>query len=211
MIVSVRQTGSGKTHTLFGPDTASSISLSCKAAGVVPRACAEVTAAVAERSQWMEACELSASYIEVYGEEVADLLTLDTASGNATAVGAWRGTAVRAVLDGTTRIRVHNEAEMSALLERGELAKRRAATKMNDRSSRAHALLILSLTQRQNGVESVSHLCLADLGGCEQLSKSGAQGQRMLEAIGINTGLLALKQCIRALNKRQRHIPYMLY
>ena len=58
--------------------------------------------------------------------------------------------------------------------------------------------------------DNVVEDCLADLGGSEQLSKSGAQGQRMLEAIGINTGLLALKQCIRALNKRQRHIPYML-
>jgi hypothetical protein len=116
--------------------------------------------------------------------------------------------AVRAVLDGATRVVVADCAQMEALLQQGERAKRRAATAMNERSSRAHALLTLTLTQRppdttsdassssssSAGVQSVSHLCLADLGGSEQLSKSGARGARMAEAIGINTGLLALKQ-----------------
>jgi hypothetical protein len=199
------QTGSGKTHTLFGKDTDAATTLVkiTTDAGVVPRACAEVASAVALRGQWMDACELQLSYVEVYGEDVSDLL-----KGDKKSVGAWRGTAVRAVLDGTTRVTVKDAEHMQALLLQGEGAKRRAATAMNSRSSRAHALLILSLKQNSGGVESESHLCLADLGGSEQLSKSGATGVRMQEAIGINTGLLALKQCIRALNNKAQHVPY---
>ena len=200
------QTGSGKTHTLFGKDTDAATTLvkTTADAGVVPRACAEVAKAVAMRQKFMDACQLQLSYVEVYGEDVSDLLKDDKKS-----VGAWRGTAVRAVLDGTTRVTVTNTEHMQELLLQGEGAKRRAATAMNSRSSRAHALLILTLKQNSGGVESESHLCLADLGGSEQLKKSGVTGVRLKETIGINTGLLALKQCIRALNEKHTHIPYM--
>eukprot|EP01043_Picozoa_sp_COSAG02_P030664 COSAG02_NODE_1970_length_10224_cov_104.344691_10_plen_621_part_00 len=169
------QTGSGKTHTLFGKDTDAATTLvkTTADAGIVPRACAEVVAAVTLRELWMDSCQLQLSYVEVYGEEVSDLLKDDKKS-----VGAWKGTAVRAVLDGTTRVTVNDAEHMQALLLQGEGAKRRAATAMNSRSSRAHALLILTLKQNSAGVESESHLCLADLGGSEQLSKSGATGVR---------------------------------
>eukprot|EP01052_Picozoa_sp_SAG31_P002698 SAG31_NODE_97_length_25714_cov_19.477142_2_plen_984_part_00 len=205
------QTGSGKTHTLFGSDTcaATAVSKTTAEAGIVPRACSEVMAAVGVRKLSMEHCTLQVSYIEVYGEDISDLLQQQTTGDDEKkTVGAWRGTAVRAVLDGATRITVNDAEHLQCLLLQGEGAKRRAATAMNARSSRAHALLILTLTQSANGVEANSHLVLADLGGSEQLSKSGATGVRMQEAIGINTGLLALKQCIRALNNRASHVPY---
>lgn len=60
------------------------------------------------------------------------------------------------------------------LLRVGEDQKRRAATMMNERSSRAHSILILSLQQRNvvTGVEVNSKMFLADLGGSEQIKKS---------------------------------------
>ena len=125
-----------------------------------------------------------------------------------TAVGAWQGTAARAVLEGYARVSVNTPQEVEELLLTGDGAKRRAATLMNERSSRAHALLFLTLTQQVGDVSSSSTLCFADLGGCEQLKKSGAQGQQLQEAININSGLLALKQCISALNEGSQHVPY---
>jgi hypothetical protein len=92
---------------------------------------------------------------------------------------------------------------MAALLVMAEGAKRRAATMMNENSSRAHSLLFLTLHQRTkrrmhaseprpNGVGEVltkSQLCLADLGGSEQVKKSGVSGQRLQEAVNINLGI----------------------
>lgn len=199
------QTGSGKTHTLFGKDTDSATGLASISAdaGLVPRVCAEIAAAVAQRQRFMDECTLQLSYVEVFGEDVSDLL-----KGDQKSVGAWKGTAVRAVLDGCMRVIVNSMEHMESLLQRGEAAKRYAATAMNGRSSRAHSLLILTLTQTVGSIKAVSNLCLADLGGSEQLTKSGATGERMHEAIGINKGLLALKQCIRALNNNLKHVPY---
>lgn len=199
------QTGSGKTHTLFGSDaeTATGLTSMAQDAGLVPRICAEISAAVSQRQRFMDECKLQLSYIEVYGEEVSDLL-----QGDQKAVNAWKGTAVGAVLDGRMRVTIDSMEHLEVLLKQGEAAKRHAATEMNSRSSRAHTLLILSLTQTAGSIEAVSNLCLADLGGSEQLTKSGATGERMQEAIGINMGLLALKQCIRALNNKAKHVPY---
>lgn len=67
----------------------------------------------------------------------------------------------------------------------GETQKRRAATAMNDRSTRAHSIFILTLKQRRhlsseaseededNSTTTLSSkLFLADLGGSEQVKKS---------------------------------------
>jgi kinesin family protein 5 len=58
------------------------------------------------------------------------------------------------------------------LLKTAESNKRRAATAMNTRSTRAHTLTYLSLRQTRGDVRLKSLLCLADLGGSEQLKKS---------------------------------------
>ena len=93
---------------------------------------------------------------------------------------------------------------------------------MNERSSRAHALFILSQETEHpaTGVRLRSRLFLADLGGSEQVKRSkvhhGASrrgvgfemGSRMREAVNINLGLLALKKVIAALNAKRKYVPY---
>merc|ERR1719198_257426 len=104
---------------------------------------------------------------------------------------------------------------------------------MNERSSRAHTLVILRLRQCPPGqTTSVdSTLFLVDLGGSEKVSKSHANEnvkapgalnvgdeevsrvswreyykarERITEINNINTGLLTLKRCVQALNERQQ-------
>lgn len=210
------QTGSGKTYTMFGPDADASCSIepSCQHGrgvapglhpqrGMLPRALAEVVGHVVAAPAAGRTATLKVAFVEVQGNEVANLL----APGEA--VGAWHGVAARTVLDGLASVPVRSAAEAEALLRRGEQNKRRAATAMNARSTRAHAVLIADLVQTDpaTGVTTASQLCLADLGGSEQLKKSKATGDRLTEAVKINQGLLALKQCIDALNG-QRHVPY---
>ena len=99
-------------------------------------------------------------------------------------------------------------SELLSLLNIGEKQKRKAATAMNERSSRAHSIFIVRMKQTcvDTGVSSTSRLFLADLGGSEQLKKSQPfksgnteqsdydRKQRAREAVNINLGLLALKQ-----------------
>lgn len=218
------QTGSGKTHTMFGESQGD-------ARGVVPRACEEVFAAAAAREARLGVvATLSVSYVEVYGNEILDLLRGGELAGRS------RVAAHGHVLDGRAERPVTCMVDVLDALAEGDAQKRRAATAMNDRSSRAHSVFTLSMTQRDEstGREMASKLCLADLGGSEKLSKSRAHDgaaaagtvpwseyyerrKRLTEAVHINGGLLALKRCIDALHESQRarregteppHVPY---
>jgi len=218
------QTGSGKTHTMFGsnsePFSVNKGDLP-ESWGIVPRTCSEVFRALDFRKQSIDKkieTEAFVSYIEIYGNDVTDLLR------DGALCGHNRATTQRYVLDGSAEVPVRSFSESIECLNKGEQQKKKAATSMNDRSSRAHSLFIITLNQKCSctGKTSTSRLFLADLGGSEQLKKSQpfkaadastdeveveSSKQRLTEAININLGLLALKQCVTAL-RRKRYVPY---
>eukprot|EP01064_Diplonema_japonicum_P020907 TRINITY_DN3047_c0_g1_i2.p1 TRINITY_DN3047_c0_g1~~TRINITY_DN3047_c0_g1_i2.p1 ORF type:complete len:641 (+),score=202.16 TRINITY_DN3047_c0_g1_i2:77-1999(+) len=215
------QTGSGKTYTMFGEGPNK---------GIVPLACEEVMKATDTRSHIIDA-DLAVSYVEIFGDELTDLLNGSAPlSRSKTAAQRW-------VLEGRAQHTVESLKHLEELLETGDQQKRRACTKMNDKSTRAHALVILTLKQTHlvTGAVVSSMLILADLGGSEDIRKSGVhegiqlpgrtdgeeganwneyyqKRERLQEAIHINKGLLALKQCVRALHARQCgekvHVPF---
>lgn len=108
------------------------------------------------------------------------------------------------------------------MLQQGALARTTASTKMNDLSSRSHAVFTLFI-RRQHVLESkndftendletlTSKFHFVDLAGSERLKRTLATGERAREGISINCGLLALGNCISALgdkSKRVSHVPY---
>merc|ERR1719240_1048339 len=129
--------------------------------------------------------------------------------------------------------------DMARLLATGEAHKRRAATSMNARSTRAHTVVILN--RELDGVQN--KFFFADLGGSETLSKSNAAAEvkmpvlvvgdeeveritwaeyyghrkRVEETLNINRGLFALKKCVDALHTREaarkagEPLPYVPY
>uniref|UniRef100_W5M9Q8 Kinesin-like protein n=1 Tax=Lepisosteus oculatus TaxID=7918 RepID=W5M9Q8_LEPOC len=87
------------------------------------------------------------------------------------------------------------------------------STKMNQHSSRSHALLTVTVTGTDlaNGAKTTEcpgKLNLVDLAGSERVWKSGAEGERLKEAQNINRSLLALGDVIQALRGKQTHIPF---
>lgn len=240
------QTGSGKTHAMFGPPSPfaeggdESLGLDANkkvdAWGIVPRACSQLFEAIGYRRRSLNIdidATVSVSYVEVFGDEVVDLLRGGAKCGQS------RVAAQRFVLDGSAEVPVQSLEDTFRKLNIGETQKRKAATAMNDRSSRAHAIFIATVRQTcaSSGVEMTSRLFLADLGGSEKAKKSqplanlsnvGIIGdtkedtavarakneKRMREAVKINLGLLALKRCVEALVRRSKgnrshiHVPY---
>jgi kinesin family member 5 len=220
------QTSSGKTYTMFGAED-SFFGRETEASGIVSRACIEIFQAIQHRRQecGIEA-QVAISYVEIYGDRISDLLK------NGARCGHSKAAAQQYVLQGAAERVVENLDDIKAALVLGETCKRRAATAMNDRSTRAHSIFILSLRQTKvlTGVSRTSKLFLADLGGSEQVKKSLADvnagahrhnnesntefsagfelGDRMREAVYINLGLLALKKCIEALNQGNNYVPY---
>ena len=228
------QTGSGKTYTMFGEGEADP-RLPHSRRGLVPRVCDELLGAIEARRRGAGIdATLSVAYVEVFGSEVTDLLREGEKISSATA-GAPNPDvadnffhAHRWVLEGRSDVPVDSVEAAFELIRKGDACKRRAATAMNERSSRAHALVILSLVQRRGGVEVRNRLFLADLGGSEKLSRSDVAKDfkslvimkgdeevsriswreyyqhraRLQETLNINVGLFSLQRCIEALLQR---------
>eukprot|EP00662_Eupelagonemidae_sp_cell21_P019813 gene19813-773_t len=77
---------------------------------------------------------------------------------------------------------------------------------MNDVSSRSHAVLQVSLKQKNplTGRATLSNVNLVDLAGSERNKLSGSEGVRLEEATRINLSLSTLRRVIDALIENQR-------
>lgn len=213
------QTGSGKTYTMFGPQSASP-----EDQGLASRVAEAALASAEERRAAGFEVKVSLSYVEVFGNEVVDLLG-DVRAPHHRAANERVGH--RKLLEGAMETPLENLGHLQEILNLGDSRKRQATTAMNERSTRAHTLLVLHMQQAHEhfgpDVSISSKLFLADLGGSERVTKSQANEdakaagfssweeyyssrRRLTEANYINQGLLALKRCIRALDERQRKL-----
>jgi hypothetical protein len=92
--------------------------------------------------------------------------------------------------------------------EQGCAMRATAATKMNEASSRSHALLQISVNWTEQKGKSFGVVNLVDLAGSEGLKKSGAEGQNAKEGIKINLSLCKLALTVKCLAEGATHIPY---
>ena len=161
--------------------------------------------------------KVSASFLEVYGEDVHDLLDRDRKS-----LPLREDSNGGIVIAGLTSRPVKNAAAALEVLNEGTMNRTTAATLMNLTSSRSHAVFTINLSQTtRSGIEgeaditTESQFTFVDLAGSERMKKTGAEGERAREGIKINEGLLALGNVINALADDERlskdkrvHVPY---
>uniref|UniRef100_A0A668V2T3 Kinesin-like protein n=1 Tax=Oreochromis aureus TaxID=47969 RepID=A0A668V2T3_OREAU len=111
---------------------------------------------------------------------------------------------------GLTRVEVRTEADILTVMEMGEKNWKIASTKMNIQSSRSHLVVALEVegSDEVSGLTSRGMLTLCDLAGSERISKTEAEGQRLVEAAAINKSLTALGQVFSALKCNAIHVPF---
>ncbi|XP_023658827.2 kinesin-like protein KIF27 isoform X2 [Paramormyrops kingsleyae] len=199
------QTGSGKTYTIGGSNIASSTE---SERGIIPRAIQDIFQHIAEKHN--SDFTVKASYIEVYKEELRDLLELDTSSKDMHIREDEKG---NTVLVGARENLVESVDELMSVLQAGNATRHAGPTRVNDDSSRSHAVFTIFLTRHDpdDGRTVSSKFHLVDLAGSERAGRMGNTGQRLQESALINSGLLALGNVIRALGdprRRTRHVPY---
>ncbi|XP_059781414.1 kinesin-like protein KIF12 isoform X1 [Balaenoptera ricei] len=220
------QTGSGKTYTLTGPPPqGEGVPVPPSLAGIMQRTFAWLF----DRVQHLGApVTLHASYLEIYNEQVRDLLSLGAPRPLPVRWNKTRGFYVE-------QLRVVEFGSLGALMEllqMGLSRRRSSAHTMNQASSRSHALLTLYIShqtplprphqallpqpQQMPPVDpreppAGGKLCFVDLAGSEKVAATGSRGELMLEANSINRSLLALGHCISLLldpQRKQSHIPF---
>uniref|UniRef100_UPI00398F5397 kinesin-like protein KIFC3 isoform X2 n=1 Tax=Pristiophorus japonicus TaxID=55135 RepID=UPI00398F5397 len=192
------QTGSGKTYTMEG---------SPQDPGINQRALRLLFGEVAERSVDWD-LTITVSMAEIYNETLRNLLAKDPSEKLEIKLSP-DGSGLLYV-PGLIQIRVQSVEDINKVFELGRVNRATDFTNVNERSSRSHALLIVSVTgiNLTSGVRTTGKLNLVDLAGSERVGKSGAEGPRLREAQNINKSLLALGDVICALRSKQPYIPF---
>lgn len=115
---------------------------------------------------------------------------------------------------GLQEFRVYDVETIKDFIEKGNASRSTGTTGANEESSRSHAILQLVIKRSVDGSESkparlVGKLSFIDLAGSERgADTTDNDRQTRMEGAEINKSLLALKECIRALDNDQVHIPF---
>lgn len=191
------QTSTGKTYTMTGTPTSP---------GIVPLAVDDIFQYIQQGDQAAREYLIRFSYIEIYNEQIVDLLS-ETASSIRILEGK-EGVTVRGLREQV----VTAPAEIFELLRKGERRRQVGSTNMNRHSSRSHAIVRIWIESKVAGMNSktrASSLSLVDLAGSESVRLTGSTGDRKREGQYINKSLMALGQVIYKLSEDEKsHIPY---
>ncbi|KAI1892861.1 hypothetical protein AGOR_G00137880 [Albula goreensis] len=196
------QTGTGKTYTMEG------VRNDPEKRGVIPNSFDHIFTHIS-RSQNQQYL-VRASYLEIYQEEIRDLLSKDQARRLELKERPDTGVYVKDLSSFVTK----SVKEIEHVMNVGNQNRSVGATNMNEHSSRSHAIFVITIECSELGLDGENHirvgkLNLVDLAGSERQTKTGAQGERLKEATKINLSLSALGNVISALvDGRSTHIPY---
>lgn len=207
------QTGCGKSYTMEGSEMitkASSLNVneSNEAAGIIPRACSDLfdSVALSTAQNTNKNFLVHASYLEIYNENVRDLLTQDTSVKHLELKEhPDKGVYVK----GLSMHRITSALDAQRLMAKGWKNRVTGVTLMNQDSSRSHAIFTMYVETSENDNIKAGKLHLVDLAGSERQSKTKATGIRLKEAAKINLSLSTLGNVISALvDGKATHIPY---
>lgn len=195
------QTGSGKSYTMMGTP---------ERPGLIPRTCEDLFQRIDEAQSPDTSYHVRVSYFEVYNEHVRDLLVprSDPPYYLKIRESPTDGPYVKDLTD----VPVRSFAEIMKLMRKGDSSRTVASTKMNDTSSRSHAVFTIMLKQIHHDLSSdetterTARIRLVDLAGSERAKATEATGQRLREGSNINKSLTTLGRVIAALAdpKQQR-------
>ncbi|KAI8977948.1 kinesin motor domain-containing protein [Pilobolus umbonatus] len=157
------------------------------------------------------------SYIEVYNEQIYDLLDPATTTSHTKRRQLqlkYEHKSGHKYVSNANRIRVKSVQEAYSVLRFGQKNKQVFSTLMNQTSSRSHSIftvhVIRSAVNKENEMNenwaTLSKLSIIDLAGSERYRNTSSTGQRLKEAGNINKSLMVLGQCMETLRSNQLRV-----
>lgn len=210
-LFSYGQTGSGKTHTMQGSGNG-------VMRGIIPRAVEQILSQAKAMQQQKWDFRMTASFLEIYNENLNDLLVTMSGQPQASKLAIKRNREGKSFVDGLTKIKIETldaaqgMHQLDSVMEAAARSRSVASTKMNAQSSRSHSVFMLHLHgyNQDSGAVVRGALNLCDLAGSERLDRSGAGSdmKRLRETQAINKSLSCLGDVFTALATRASHVPF---
>ena len=183
------QTGSGKTYTMKGIQNLAIDSLFNEIKGINKK------------------FEFYISFFEIYGGRLYDLLN------NKNKLQVFDDSKGVTQIFGLQEFQAETPEEMRLIIDKANSVRTTHNTVTNETSSRSHA--ICNIIIKEKGSKEFGKLSLVDLAGSERGTETQSNNRlRRAEGAEINKSLLALKECIRALQARKTsgngdiHVPF---
>jgi len=210
-LFSYGQTGSGKTHTMQG-------SGKNEMRGIIPRSVELILsqAAILQAQKWK--LKIEASFLEIYNENLIDLLQKRRGPNLETKLTIKRDAKGKSFVNGLTRVQINTTdkkeglVQLEGVIDTAASTRSTAKTDMNSESSRSHSIFILHIqgyhAETKTYINGSLNLC--DLAGSERLDRSGAGRNllRLKETQAINKSLSCLGDVFNALGKGSAHVPF---
>ncbi|KAF4989417.1 hypothetical protein FGRMN_9142 [Fusarium graminum] len=196
-------TGTGKTHTMRG-------GMKLADRGVIPRMLSNVFRRgkkIMKDTRGETDVQVFLSYYEIYNDKVYDLLEPPEKR-------TPTGLALRAEASGKTVVVGLSERSCEDLKDFEKMYieannnRVTASTKLNAHSSRSHAILRVKLVQTTANAVQESTASAIDLAGSEDNRRTDNGKERLVESAAINKSLFVLSQCIDAIGRGDKRIPY---
>ena len=183
------QTGSGKTYTMKGIESLAIDSLFNEIKGTNKK------------------YEFFISFFEIYGGRLYDLLN------NKNKLQVFDDSKGVTQIFGLQEFQADTPEDMRLIIDKANSVRTTHNTVTNETSSRSHA--ICNIIIKEKGSKEFGKLSLVDLAGSERGTETQSNNRlRRAEGAEINKSLLALKECIRALQARKTsgngdiHVPF---
>lgn len=177
--------------------------------GVIPRLLSGVYRRgrkVAKDSGGETSIAVTLSYYEIYNDKVFDLFeSPDKRSASGLPLREKDG---KTIVVGLSEHACDDLKDFERLYIEANNNRSTAGTKLNAQSSRSHAILMVKVTQTK-GLETLTSTASAiDLAGSEDNRRTDNGKERMVESASINKSLFVLSQCIDAIGRGDKRIPY---
>lgn len=190
------QTGSGKTFTMGGDFSQKNVDCS---KGIYALTARDVFKQI--HGKFKNQLEVYCTFFEIYCGKVYDLLN--------------NKKKLRVLEDHKNLVQIvdireqplNSVEDVLSLIQYGMNIRTSGATSANQHSSRSHAVFQIILRNKMR--KEHGKISLIDLAGSERgKDTNSADRITRMEGAEINKSLLALKECIRALGRRDAHVPF---
>ena len=192
-IICYGETGTGKTSTINN---------------IIPFVISQIFEYINETDINNELFKIDVSIIEIYKEQVNDLLDIKNTNLN-----LIEQKNKKLIIDNLTHIGVSSEEQLSKVINQGITNRNNNYPSYKDHNSKSHFIIMITLYHyyKQENYMKIGTLYLVDLEGSERISKTNTEGESWEEQKLINKSLIALSIIVQNLSNESDNISYAPY
>ena len=189
-IICYGETGTGKSYTLKE---------------IIPQVEQQIFDFIEESDENNEMFKIDLSMIEIYKEQVNDLIDLKNTNLN-----LIENKSKKLIIDNLTHIGVSSKEQLEQIINKGLTNRNSREYNYNSKSHFIIMITVYHYLKNENYIK-IGKLYLVDLEGSERISKFNIEGENLEEQKLINKSLIALSIIIQNLSNENDNITYAPY